>query len=400
MTDSIHLLRPDGELVEVTVSPYEAEAHLQQLLANHPSLLPGAQVSPRDPRRWRLIRREAGIPRQEGGGDWWSTDHIFVDQDAVPTFVEVKRSSDTRIRREVVAQMLEYAANSVYWAPGTLRGWFEAQETAAGRDPVRAIADLIDPSGSGTEAVQAVEDFWNRFDTNLLDGRVRLVFVADVIPATLQRLVEFLNERLDRIEVLAVEIRQYASATHGFKALVPRVIGQTAAAQARKEPSRARAERWNEDSFTAQVTARAPAGVPGLSAILEWAHERPEITLVGGQGAKDGSMYVLLGGDAMPKHQFLALWTTTKNSAYAEVQFAIMAQQRPYNDPQKLRALYIQLKEFPSFKRDEDVLRTRGSVNLADLASTSAQKQFLAIFDAYVAEVTAAAQHENGQEDQ
>jgi hypothetical protein len=396
MTDSIHLLRPDGELVEVTVSPYEAEAHLQQLLANYPSLLPGAQISPRDPRRWRLIRREAGIPRQEGGGDWWSTDHIFVDQDAVPTFVEVKRSSDTRIRREVVAQMLEYAANSVYWATGTLRGWFEAQETAAGRDPVRAIAELIDPSGSGTEAGQAVEDFWNRFDANLLDGRVRLVFVADVIPATLQRLVEFLNERLDRIEVLAVEIRQYASGTHGFKALVPRVIGQTAAAQARKEPGRARAERWNEDSFTAQVTARAPTGVSGLSAILEWAHERSEITLIGGQGAKDGSIYVLLGGNAVPEHQFLALWTTI-NSAYAEAQFAIMAQQRPYNDPEKLRALYRQLKEFPSFKRDEDVLRTRGSVNLADLASTSAQKQFLAIFDAYVEEVTAAAQHEDGQ---
>ena len=28
-----------------------------------------------------------------------------------PTLVEVKRSSDTRIRREVVGQMLDYAAN-------------------------------------------------------------------------------------------------------------------------------------------------------------------------------------------------------------------------------------------------------------------------------------------------
>jgi hypothetical protein len=33
------------------------------------------------------------------------------DQNAVPTLVEVKRSSDTRIRREVVGQMLDYAAN-------------------------------------------------------------------------------------------------------------------------------------------------------------------------------------------------------------------------------------------------------------------------------------------------
>lgn len=40
----------------------------------------------------------------------WSLDHLVVDQDAVPTFVEVKRASDTRARREVMAQMLDYAA--------------------------------------------------------------------------------------------------------------------------------------------------------------------------------------------------------------------------------------------------------------------------------------------------
>ncbi len=39
-------------------------------------------------------------------------------------------------------------------------------------------------------------------------GRIRLVFVADEIPATLQRLVEFLNEQMPTVEVLAVEIRQ------------------------------------------------------------------------------------------------------------------------------------------------------------------------------------------------
>jgi hypothetical protein len=34
-----------------------------------------------------------------------------VDEAGVPTLVEVKRSSDTRARREVVARMLDYAAN-------------------------------------------------------------------------------------------------------------------------------------------------------------------------------------------------------------------------------------------------------------------------------------------------
>jgi hypothetical protein len=49
----------------------------------------------------------------------------------VPTLVEVKRSSDTRIRREVVGQMLDYAANAVvYWPLERLRATFEASEGA------------------------------------------------------------------------------------------------------------------------------------------------------------------------------------------------------------------------------------------------------------------------------
>jgi hypothetical protein len=46
--------------------------------------------------------------------------------------------------------------------------------------------------------------------------------------------VEFLNERMPRVEVLAVEIRQYRAAGSKSGALVPRVVGQTSRAQAAK----------------------------------------------------------------------------------------------------------------------------------------------------------------------
>ena len=53
----------------------------------------------------------------DGGSDRGSLDHLFLDQDAVPTLVEVKRSENTQIRREVVGQMLDYAANGVmFWS--------------------------------------------------------------------------------------------------------------------------------------------------------------------------------------------------------------------------------------------------------------------------------------------
>ena len=52
-------------------------------------------------------------------------DHLFLDQDSIPTIVEVKRSTDTRIRREVVGQLLDYAANAVvYWPVERLQAQF------------------------------------------------------------------------------------------------------------------------------------------------------------------------------------------------------------------------------------------------------------------------------------
>lgn len=41
----------------------------------------------------------------EGAAACWSLDHLFLDQDGVPTLAEVKSASDTRLRREVVGQM-------------------------------------------------------------------------------------------------------------------------------------------------------------------------------------------------------------------------------------------------------------------------------------------------------
>jgi hypothetical protein len=98
---------------------------LQDLLAKYPQLLSGDEPD-LSTRHWLLVTRELGVPDSNDGGDRWSLDHLFLDQDAIPTLVEVKRSSDSRIRREVVGQMLDYAANAVaYWPAERVQGAFE-----------------------------------------------------------------------------------------------------------------------------------------------------------------------------------------------------------------------------------------------------------------------------------
>jgi len=63
--------------------------------------------------------------------------------------------------------------------------------------------------------------------TNLAARRLRLLFVADEIPDSLERVVTYLNEQMPNIEVPAVEIKQFSGGS--FQTLVPRVIGRTAA---------------------------------------------------------------------------------------------------------------------------------------------------------------------------
>src|SRR5581483_8714826 len=108
MSPGLYLISDDGRLIEMNEERYGSEDILQTLLESHPDLLAGDQFPGDEPRRWMLVKREAGIASEEGGGTRWSLDHLFLDQDGVPTLVEVKRSTDTRIRREVVGQLLEY----------------------------------------------------------------------------------------------------------------------------------------------------------------------------------------------------------------------------------------------------------------------------------------------------
>jgi hypothetical protein len=166
MSGGIYLLRDDDQLVEMVERPYESEAVLQQLLAKHPSLLAGDQLQGASPRRWVLVAREASLPSDEDGGGRWSVDHLFLDQDAVPTLVEVKQRSDTRIRREVVGQMLDYAANAVvYWPVERLRATFEASGETNGQDPNDLLLDLVDDG-------ETIDSFWERVSTNLRAGKV------------------------------------------------------------------------------------------------------------------------------------------------------------------------------------------------------------------------------------
>ena len=222
MAERIYNRGGDGGLEPLQEQPFSTEDELQALIAQHPELLDGEQIRPGDPRRWILITREKGISQTPGSSVWWSLDHLIVDQDAVPTLVEVKRGSNSEIRRTIVGQMLEYAAHaSQTWTADELRETFERSATNRGVNPSEELGKLLQWDGEPDADV-----FWENVARNLDAKRLRLLFVADEIPDTLERVVEFLNAQMPNIEVLAVEIKQFRGTSS--QTLVPRVLGRIA----------------------------------------------------------------------------------------------------------------------------------------------------------------------------
>jgi hypothetical protein len=299
-------LKHGDELVEMVEQPYEAEGVLQQLLADYPNLLAGDQDS-EVRKRWLLVKRELGVAAKEDAPDRWSLDHLFLDEEGVPTLIEVKRSSDTRIRREVVGQMLDYAANGAeFWGLEKIRTAFESRypdAEAAARKLSEVFLRRDEP-----------DRYWERVGVNLGAGKLRLIFVADVIPAELRRIVEFLNEQMERTEVLALEVRQYIEKGGDRVTLVPRLIGDTQAARQTKGAGVPRQRRrWTKSELLEAIREKnknQPEIGERMIGLYEWLQEQgarerwwkamaPSVSLWLGEGAGPGPVSVVIFADSI-----------------------------------------------------------------------------------------------------
>jgi hypothetical protein len=215
-------------LIPMVETTYPTEKDVQVLLAQYWDLLPGDQIDPDNPRRWLFVSREVGVPGGMDEGAHWSLDHLFLDQDGIPTFVECKLAANPEVRRMVVAQMLEYAANgTAYWEVEELIEAAKKEAEKRNETLEHAVLQLVrkdDPA--------AVEQYWKDVGANLRAGRVRLIFVTEEAPRELRRLVEFLNEKMSPdVRLCIVEIKQFIregeSSGESQKALVSRAVGVT-----------------------------------------------------------------------------------------------------------------------------------------------------------------------------
>lgn len=247
------MVGPEGSLRRMIPAAPDSENRMQELVARYPDLITDGDGD------LLLIRREQPVADSGEGFGRWSLDHLFVTRDAVPVLVELKRAVDTRLRREVVGQLLDYAANATaFWQAGRIADSFARSAADAGADPETTLAQFIgerDPA-----------DFWNQVDANFTAGRIKLVFVADEIPRELARVVEFLNDQM-KADVRAVELRWF-SGEGGATALSPRIIGETERAAAAKSAATPLPPISPDEWIVRHLSAAGAASLSGARAFV------------------------------------------------------------------------------------------------------------------------------------
>jgi hypothetical protein len=288
----------EGELVGLRPAGYANEDELQRFVAEHPEVLAATLDGGENVAPWLLVRRELAIVMEEGDERTrWSLDHLFIDAEAVPTLVEVKRSTDPRARREVVAQMLDYAASfRAYWSADSLRSlWTESFDGAASSSSAEAAMDAF----LSTTTFDGETDFWSAVQTNITGNRLRLLFVGDGLGSQLVRIIEYLNEQLQTTEVVGIDVVPHSGDDGAMLAYVPSVRGRTAAVPMGKSTSGRRTRTEFDD------TLRANHGSAAVDAVDQLVDEAARL---GG--------FPTIGTDARNPRLFINLTTTGTGRPY------------------------------------------------------------------------------------
>jgi hypothetical protein len=362
-----------NNLAELREQPFQSEDLLQALLASHPRLLPGDLVNSERPRKWLLVSRESTLPDGLQTPGRWYVDHLLLDQDAIPTLVEVKRSSDTRIRREVIGQILEYASNAVvYWPVEKIQAELERECERRGRSIEEAFREHLDLE------LDAIGSFWDEVKRNLQAGKVRLIIVADEIPTELRRILEFLNGQMDPAEIIGVEIRQFVG-NQDQRVLVPTVYGQTEKAQLTKSASGAD-RLWDANAILEELRLNQPEAFAVARSLREWSESNADGCRRPGRGAT-GSFrpFIKCGAKECP---LFGLWSSGVVELYVKDYFenAIFASE-PKASELRTRLTAVGIPSLP------DLLGKYPKFPAHELAQNGRLQRFIAAFDWMISQV-------------
>jgi hypothetical protein len=157
----------------------KSEAWIQELLFKYPGLLPIGEIEPAF-KGLIPIARELRTSRGP-------LDLFFINPSGYITLVETKLWTNPEARRQVVAQIIDYATEVSRWSYIELVSAIRSASGSTASDPLTSAAQAV----AGDEFSEA--DFTDTVSRNLASGKFLLLIVGDGIHEGVESMAEFLQ---------------------------------------------------------------------------------------------------------------------------------------------------------------------------------------------------------------
>ncbi len=308
------ILVQDSEGVRALEEGFASEEELQTFLKEHPDLMPLEEVDLTAP-PLLCIGWEVGLV---SGAE----DILYVDPSGLLTVVETKLRKNPEARREVVGQILEYAAQMSTWSAADVERqaekFFASRECAAqyaGSTLEKALQLFVESTGASPEF--SYDDFLQQVQTNIERGHLRLVIAIDEPPEPLLRTVEFVNRFSERFEMYLIQLKQFRDGAKQQNIFVPALFGRVASTETKRRlPGRP----WDKERFLQQASEKSRQSLPVLERLIQLAED--EAAIAWGRGpsvASFGCAFTAPDGKRVPAYWVMAngkmqfiFWTLNK----------------------------------------------------------------------------------------
>jgi hypothetical protein len=194
--------------ISLSSEGYSGEAHLQEILYKDPDIVPIEDVSlDTELSPIKLMLKEVGLP---GSG---STDLLGIDGNGNIYIIETKLARNPEVRRQVIGQILEYAAflneRGLDWLDYIVKKQKQVSIS-------EYFDELNDPDWDKESFEQNLRD-------NLNSRTFKLFIAVDEMNPDLQRIINYMVNVLN-VEIYALELRYFKDKA-GMELLVPNVHG-------------------------------------------------------------------------------------------------------------------------------------------------------------------------------
>ncbi len=347
----------------VDVAVYEQEKHLQELLAETPSLISLAEIREDAPPLVYALR-EAGLP---GSG---KTDLLAFNAAGDIVIVECKLAANPEIKRTVIAQVFEYGA--YLWGMN-----YDDLNELVHRRANKNLADLVGDAAG--DPAWNEEEFRANIKENLASGRFVLVIAVDAMNDELTRTIRFLNTCGNpTFAFTALEMRRYQKGK--TEILVPHLFGSQTKATA---PNAGRTK-WTKERFQEVIDKNLPpAVVPVIMDLYAWSQDKADRVQFG-TGGETGSytFHYLLGKKTV---SVFSVYTTGNMS----INFGALSQ---ILDPSVVQWLHQDLVTISGFSNLPPDLAKFPSVKIGDvlMGKPTDLTRFKAIVEAFKGHLTPA----------